>query len=71
MYNAAESLRDASWFTSSYSNNQGGECVECASLTGGAVAVRDSKNPDGPAFVFGRDAWLSFVTALGDGVFEG
>jgi hypothetical protein len=71
MDNAAESLQDADWFTSSYSNNQGGECVECASLAGDAIAVRDSKDPDGPAFVFGRDAWLSFIAILEDGVFEG
>lgn len=71
MDNAAEPLQVAEWFTSSYSNNQGGECVECASLAGGSVAVRDSKDPDGPAFVIGRDAWFSFITALERGAFDG
>ncbi|NGO67459.1 DUF397 domain-containing protein [Streptomyces boncukensis] len=71
MYYEAEALRDVAWFTSTYSDNQGGECVECASLACGAMAVRDSKNPHGPAPAFGRDAWSSFVAALGDGTLGG
>ncbi|MGA4842123.1 DUF397 domain-containing protein [Streptomyces sp. G45] len=39
------------WFTSSYSNDQGGECVEAGRMRDGSMAVRDSKNPCGPAFV--------------------
>ncbi|MFI8459438.1 DUF397 domain-containing protein [Kitasatospora sp. NPDC085464] len=29
----------------------------------GAVPVRDSKDPEGPALVFPADAWRSFVAA--------
>lgn len=43
---------DAAWRKSSRSG-QDGQCVELARLTDG-VAVRDSKNPDGPVLRFGR-----------------
>ncbi|GAA2252830.1 DUF397 domain-containing protein [Streptomyces amakusaensis] len=59
-------LEGADWFTSSYSNDQGGECVEAA-LFPNAIAVRDSKAPDGPAFVFEGSAWAGFVTSLKSG----
>jgi len=37
-------------------------CVETASL-GAAVAVRDSKDPDGPKLVFAADQWRGFTCA--------
>ncbi|WP_327681839.1 DUF397 domain-containing protein [Kitasatospora sp. NBC_00458] len=61
-------LSHAAWFKSSYSTN-GGECVEVSASFPGAVPVRDSKDPQGPALVFPADAWHSFVTALQDGEF--
>jgi hypothetical protein len=60
-------LADATWFTSSYSNGQG-ECVEVA-MTGGQVAVRDSKNPDGPAIAVAAAAWTAFVGGIAAGEF--
>ncbi|WP_340378719.1 DUF397 domain-containing protein [Streptomyces sp. SS7] len=51
------------WFTSSYSNGAGGECVECALLEGGA-AVRDSKQPGGPVIAVRSRAWRSFLGGL-------
>ncbi|MFB8773027.1 DUF397 domain-containing protein [Streptomyces broussonetiae] len=48
------------WFTSSYSNGAGGECVECA-VTGHALAIRDSKHPDGPQLVVSVKAWNRFL----------
>ncbi|MFE0803300.1 DUF397 domain-containing protein [Streptomyces sp. NPDC058812] len=30
----------------------------------GAVPVRDSKNPDGPALFVGHAAWSAFTSAL-------
>jgi hypothetical protein len=52
------------WFKSSYSNN-GGQCIEVApSFIPGAVPVRDSKDPQGPALVFGADAFTAFVQAV-------
>ena len=52
------------WRKSSYSGNGGGDCVEVASSLPGVVAVRDSKNPDGPILTFSRDEWASFITRL-------
>ncbi|AQT71442.1 DUF397 domain-containing protein [Streptomyces sp. fd1-xmd] len=54
-----------SWFKSSYSGDEGGECVEVAA-DGVAVCVRDSKvRGDGPRLAFTRDAWAEFVADLG------
>ncbi|CAN3979335.1 DUF397 domain-containing protein [Kitasatospora purpeofusca] len=58
----------ASWFKSSYSDN-GGQCVEVSASFPGAVPVRDSKDPEGPALVFPADAWQSFVAGLQAGEF--
>lgn len=54
------------WIKSSYSNGNGGNCVEWApaAVTEGAVPVRDSKDPDGPALHFTPSAWSAFITAL-------
>ncbi|WP_131738568.1 DUF397 domain-containing protein [Actinomadura roseirufa] len=41
------------WRRSSHSGDNGGDCVELAGLPGG-VAVRDSKDPDGPALIVTR-----------------
>jgi hypothetical protein len=49
------------WFKSSYSTNDGPDCVEVAADTG-AVHVRDSKNAPGPELGFGPAAWADFVT---------
>ncbi|MBL1066555.1 DUF397 domain-containing protein [Streptomyces sp. 7-21] len=57
-------LANAEWFTSSYSNDQGGACVQGARLDGASMAVRDSKMATGPAFVFSAPAWSGFLTAL-------
>ncbi|MFE3599233.1 DUF397 domain-containing protein [Streptomyces sp. NPDC059142] len=59
-------MASVDWFTSSYSNDTvAGDCVEGAHLPGGRMAVRDSKNPHGPAFVFTGPAWAAFVGAVG------
>ncbi|MFJ5728502.1 DUF397 domain-containing protein [Streptomyces paradoxus] len=51
------------WFTSSYSNGAGGECVECA-LTGDGALVRDSKMTGMHVIAVGGDAWRSFVVGV-------
>jgi hypothetical protein len=48
------------WFKSSYSNTEGGECVEIAASTA-VVHVRDSKTTAGPVFTVSREAWAGFV----------
>ncbi|MER7850141.1 DUF397 domain-containing protein [Kitasatospora sp. NPDC096077] len=50
------------WYKSSYSA-QANECVETARRAGG-MAVRDSKDPHGPALLFPAGAWHSFVGAV-------
>ena len=52
------------WRKSSYSGNGGGDCVEVARNLPGVVAVRDSKNPDGPILTVSRDEWASFITRV-------
>ena len=44
-------MTGSAWRTSSYSGDNGGTCVEVGT-TGPAVAVRDSKHPDGPQLAF-------------------
>lgn len=59
----------ATWRKSSYSGASGGDCLEFSDSCSGCVPVRDSKNPTGPAVVFGAGAWTSFVEAVkADGV---
>ncbi|WP_105971510.1 DUF397 domain-containing protein [Streptomyces geranii] len=56
-------LKAARWRRSSYSNSEGGQCVEVAADLP-VVPVRDSKKPDIPALVFPAPAWTSFVAAF-------
>lgn len=49
------------WRKTSHSGANGGGCVEVASAGTAAVAVRDSKNPDGPKLAFTPSAWQSFT----------
>ncbi|WP_411135031.1 DUF397 domain-containing protein [Streptomyces sp. C10] len=61
----------AQWRKSSYSNPDGGNCVEVADGLPAVVPVRDSKAPQGPALLFGASAWSSFVTAVKRGELPG
>ncbi|GAA2246344.1 hypothetical protein GCM10010145_11700 [Streptomyces ruber] len=54
----------ATWRKSSYSNQDGGECVEVSDDFAGLVPVRDSKNPHGPVLAFAADGWTSFVAMV-------
>jgi hypothetical protein len=48
------------WRRSSYSGDQGGNCVEIAKARG-SVAVRDSKNPAGPHLTLDPAAFTTFL----------
>jgi hypothetical protein len=56
-------LSRAAWRKSTYSNN-GGSCVEIATGAAGVVAVRDSKDPSGPALAFTREQWTAFASIV-------
>ncbi|WP_433244219.1 DUF397 domain-containing protein [Actinomadura nitritigenes] len=51
------------WRKASYTTSNGGNCVELASVPG-TVAVRDSKDPDGPRLVFDRRVFAEFLTQI-------
>ncbi|WP_149263067.1 DUF397 domain-containing protein [Actinomadura sp. K4S16] len=53
-------LTNAKWRKSSYTGSNGGNCVELAGAAG-AVAVRDSKDPDGPVLLLSRAALRTAV----------
>ncbi|PVC93424.1 DUF397 domain-containing protein [Streptomyces sp. CS014] len=57
-------LTAAAWRSSSYSNQEGGNCVQVADGFPGVVPVRDSKNPTGPALVVPAAAWNTFITGV-------
>jgi Domain of unknown function (DUF397) len=59
-------LTRADWRTASYSGDNGGNCVEVARNLPGVVAVRDSKDPGGPALMFSLDEWATFMAAIRD-----
>lgn len=54
-------LNGAAWRRSSYSNQEGGNCVEVADGFPGVVPVRDSKVPDGPAIVVPAASWKLLI----------
>lgn len=57
-------LRGARWVKSTKSGSNGGACVEVARNLPGIVAVRDSKDPSGPALVVGPSAWRAFTAVI-------
>ncbi|MFE3553082.1 DUF397 domain-containing protein [Streptomyces kronopolitis] len=71
MANSHVDLSTAAWRKSSYSNGDGGDCVEVADDLPGIVPVRDSKDPHGSALIFPVAAWSSFVSAVKDTALPG
>lgn len=57
-------LSNAKWVKSSHSGTTGGDCVEVATNLPDIVAIRDSKNPTGPALIVSKKAWSAFLTAV-------
>ncbi|WP_030235502.1 MULTISPECIES: DUF397 domain-containing protein [unclassified Streptomyces] len=53
------------WIKSSYSDSEGGACVEVARST--AVHIRDSKLPASPELQVTAPAWAAFVAAVQPG----
>jgi hypothetical protein len=46
-----------------------GQCVEIA-LAAGRVAIRDSKDPDGPILVYTKAEFSAFLEGAGNGEFD-
>lgn len=65
----ADALCSVKWIKSSHSNATG-NCVEMAALPDGRVAVRNSRDPHGPALVYTRDEIAAFVAGARDGDFD-
>ncbi|CAJ64974.1 MULTISPECIES: DUF397 domain-containing protein [Frankia] len=61
-------LSGAEWRKSSHSATQT-NCVEIARVAD-VVAVRDSKDPDGPVLVFTPSEWAAFLAGARDGEFN-
>ncbi|WFE25726.1 DUF397 domain-containing protein [Solwaraspora sp. WMMD791] len=62
-------LTRAVWQKSSRSGPNCDNCVEVA-FVDQAIAVRDSKNPTGPALIFTADEWDAFLGGARDGEFD-
>lgn len=60
-------LSGAHWRKSTYSNGDGGNCLEVTDGVPGVVPVRDSKVADGSVIVVGAAAWTEFVRTVGAG----
>ena len=58
------------WVKSSYSFSNG-NCIEVASLYGGAVGIRDSKDADGLVLRFTQPEWHDFLGGVRNGEFDG
>ncbi|MGY0067217.1 DUF397 domain-containing protein [Streptomyces sp. QTS137] len=64
-------LSEARWRKSTYSDGNGGNCVEVADGVPGAVPVRDSKVAAGPVLVIGAAAWTEFTGTVRRGSSRG
>ena len=63
-------LTRAEWRKSSFSNANGGACVEVARNLPGVVAVRDSKDPEGPKLIVEPAQWAAFTSGIKAGDFR-
>jgi hypothetical protein len=65
----AGGLAGVTWRKSRHSG-QLGNCIETAALGSGEVAMRNSRDPDGPALIFTRNEVAAFLAGAKDGEFD-
>ena len=65
----AGQLQGVIWQKSSRSNPSG-NCVECAPLADGGVAVRNSRDPEGPTLIYTPAEIEAFILGVRDGDFD-
>ncbi|MEU0248275.1 DUF397 domain-containing protein [Streptomyces sp. NPDC006235] len=65
----AGTLQNVTWVKSRRSAMEG-NCVEMAALPDGAVAVRNSRDPEGPALIYTRDEIVAFLAGARGGDFD-
>ena len=63
-------LSRAVWYKSTFSNGSGGDCVEVATNLPDIVAVRDSKDCEGPNLTISDRSWSAFVQGIKHGDFN-
>lgn len=51
-------------------SNPSGNCVELAVLPSGGIAVRNSRDPDGPALIYTIEEVAAFIAGAKDGDFD-
>jgi hypothetical protein len=66
---SAAELAGARWRKSSVSNSQGA-CVEMARLADGEFAVRNSRNPEGPALIYTQAEIAALIEGVKQGEFD-
>ncbi|PXY34544.1 DUF397 domain-containing protein [Prauserella sp. PE36] len=66
---SSELLTEAAWRKSKYSGAMG-NCVEVAPLGNGQVAMRNSRDPHGPALIYTRAEIEAFLAGAKDGEFD-
>ncbi|MDQ0908478.1 hypothetical protein QFZ22_004463 [Streptomyces canus] len=54
-------VEQLTWFKSSYSGGEGGECLEVA-VTPHTIHLRDSKHPTSPHLTLSPTAWSAFLS---------
>lgn len=66
---SASQLQGVTW-QKSHRSNPSGNCVECAALADGGVAVRNSRDPEGPALIYTQAEIDAFILGVRDGDFD-